>query len=82
MSDTKRVRRNIGINFRQWSEIHRGKPVTCPCGRRLDPLRMWRCFFCGIRFCKECAVDHFGEQMHQEPSSAAARQEAECEAIQ
>jgi hypothetical protein len=36
--------------------------VTCPCGRRLALRMAFRCWFCGLAFCNECAVEHFGEK--------------------
>ena len=35
--------------------------VTCPgCERRLKIMWMYRCLYCSIYFCKECAEHHFG----------------------
>lgn len=34
---------------------------TCPdCGRTLKIIWLYRCLYCGIYFCKECAEHHFG----------------------
>jgi len=42
----------------------RGKAprVTCRCGKRLSVLMAFRCFYCGVWFCKECAAEHFAGQ--------------------
>lgn len=35
--------------------------VTCPCGRRVSVYyHTYRCFYCGVYFCKKCAKRHFG----------------------
>lgn len=40
--------------------------VTCPCGFVTDGARHgYRCFFCGVVFCKACARKHFGQNKHE-----------------
>jgi hypothetical protein len=34
--------------------------VTCPCGRKISLLFSYRCFYCGLWLCTECAERHFG----------------------
>lgn len=34
--------------------------VTCDCGRRVRLILAYRCYYCGIFFCEECAAKHFG----------------------
>lgn len=36
--------------------------VTCGCGRTVPVRFAYRCFFCGIWFCRPCAEAHFGER--------------------
>ena len=33
--------------------------TTCPCGSLVSPTSGYRCFFCGIYFCRKCAERHF-----------------------
>ena len=33
--------------------------VTCPCGRRLALRMAYRCRFCGLILCSQCADIHF-----------------------
>jgi len=35
--------------------------LTCPCGRKVSIKRMFRCFHCGIWFCRVCGREHFGK---------------------
>jgi len=35
--------------------------ITCPCGERIPLMEAYRCLFCGIWFCKDCAEEHFTE---------------------
>ena len=36
--------------------------ITCPCERKLALKMAFRCWFCGLIFCSECARTHFGEK--------------------
>lgn len=36
--------------------------VTCQCGKRPSTLMAYRCLYCGVWFCKECATEHFDAQ--------------------
>lgn len=51
--------------LKQQSEIHKQNPklvrVTCKCGKRPDIRYAFRCYYCGIYFCKVCAAKHFGD---------------------
>lgn len=51
--------------IRQQKEIHVQAPkivrVTCDCGKRPDIRCAFRCYYCGIYFCKACAGKHFGD---------------------
>jgi len=38
--------------------------IHCPCGRRLTLSNTYRCLFCGLRLCRDCATIHFGERTH------------------
>lgn len=35
--------------------------VICPCGCRLSVVMAFRCFYCGVFFCKVCGATHFAE---------------------
>lgn len=45
----------------QESELRDNKlsTVTCPCGTEGQIHRMYRCYYCDILFCEECAGVHF-----------------------
>lgn len=43
------------LNGIEWS-------VTCPCGTRRNVRSMFKCFYCEIWFCKDCAADHFEDE--------------------
>jgi predicted nucleic acid binding AN1-type Zn finger protein len=49
----------------QQREIYKQIPklvrVTCECGKRPDIRYAFRCYYCGIYFCKVCAGKHFGD---------------------
>lgn len=35
--------------------------VTCECGTKIELWGMvFRCLYCGVWFCRRCAVKHFG----------------------
>lgn len=35
--------------------------VTCPCGRVRSVMLMYRCLYCKVMFCDQCAEEHFGQ---------------------
>jgi len=35
--------------------------VTCPCGTTGHIELMFRCFYCHVWFCPDCAGDHFSD---------------------
>jgi hypothetical protein len=35
------------------------RTVTCPCGNRRNVRSAFRCFYCEVWFCPDCAEDHF-----------------------
>lgn len=46
----------------QLVEIQTTHAVTCSCGRGpLSVGNVWRCYFCGVWFCRKCAKAHFGD---------------------
>jgi len=45
----------------QWAEVVSSDCVTCPCGHKQAVVLNYRCLYCGIWFCSECAGKHFGE---------------------
>ena len=48
----------IYLQQEQIISIH-GTIVTCFCGKRISVYYAYRCFFCGLYFCRECASRHF-----------------------
>lgn len=45
------------------NQVRIGMPVPkvkCPCGRRPRITHAHLCFHCGIYFCKQCSLRHFG----------------------
>lgn len=34
--------------------------LACPCGNQVRLLDAFRCFHCGVFYCKTCALRHFG----------------------
>jgi len=46
---------------RQFKDYYRGMPTECPCGRMVAPCQPYRCLYCDIWFCEDCAGEHFGE---------------------
>ncbi len=34
--------------------------VTCVCSRNVELLAAYRCLHCGVWFCRQCGVEHFG----------------------
>lgn len=34
--------------------------MTCPCGTVMPLKTAFRCLYCEVWFCRECAMDHFG----------------------
>ncbi len=46
-------------------EINKHKPaveVACTCGVKKNILYMYKCFYCGIFFCKKCGEEHFKKE--------------------
>ena len=35
--------------------------ITCPCGRERALVLMYKCLFCDVWFCQQCAEAHFGK---------------------
>lgn len=51
---------------KQWQQVKGARPtVTCECGDTY-PLRfMYRCLYCKIYLCEECAEIHFGKTVEE-----------------
>ena len=39
--------------------------ITCSCGKRRVWWNMYRCLYCGVFYCKECAQFHFGMRVQE-----------------
>ena len=47
---------------RQELESNKRDVVTCICGLLYEIKYLYRCYFCGVWLCSECAKKHFGER--------------------
>jgi len=65
------IEANRIILRRQYQELHDQQQgpcatkviwITCRCGKKITLMHAYRCLYCGIWFCKDCAEDHFAEQ--------------------
>lgn len=45
----------------QWADAVEKRTVRCPCGQLRALELVFRCLYCGVYFCLECAEMHFGE---------------------
>ena len=57
-----RIEDNRAKLRRQLMEIlpYRGEVlVHCVCGNRISLMYAYRCFYCGLYFCRACAGKHF-----------------------
>lgn len=45
---------------RQGLEVKKGKEITCRCKKTFPIQDMYRCLYCGVYFCLDCAEKHFG----------------------
>lgn len=45
----------------------RVEAITCPCGFSIPHpwTRSYRCFYCGVTFCRRCAERHFAVEERQ-----------------
>ena len=50
------------IIVRQTREAIRTNKTTCICGVKKKIIYMYKCFYCGIHFCKKCAEEHFKQE--------------------
>lgn len=52
--------------------------ITCPCGRRIALRAAYKCLYCSLWFCGQCAKEHFGREVstwdvgYSKPELAAA----------
>ena len=46
----------------QWADVVASDCVTCTCGHNQAVIMTYRCLYCGIWFCSECAGKHFGAE--------------------
>lgn len=53
----------------QERQIQVGSMVNCPgCRAAVDPRQGYRCYFCGLLFCRRCAGVHFSSKVMGRPS--------------
>lgn len=45
----------------QYKDAAENGVVICPCGLRRAIVMAFRCLYCGIYFCVNCAERHFGK---------------------
>ena len=64
ITDEKRKQNTI-LMRRQCTAIIENKSVPCSCGSSVPVIHMFRCYFCGVWFCRCCAGDHFGSEGNQ-----------------
>lgn len=59
-------------------QAHFALRVTCGgCGQKVRLWRAYRCYYCGIYFCEQCAAVHFGGER---PKLLAAELEIQAQA--
>lgn len=39
--------------------------ITCPCGWKRSIVFMYKCLYCNLWFCVNCAEEHFGKTIKQ-----------------
>jgi predicted nucleic acid binding AN1-type Zn finger protein len=39
--------------------------VTCPCGWRRSLTLLYKCLYCKVYFCHQCAEQHFGQTVEE-----------------
>ena len=50
----------VSVQSKELVPVMLGIKVTCFCGKRINVYyHAYRCYFCGIYFCRECASRHF-----------------------
>lgn len=65
---------------KQHFELLKDGVTTCAsCGRKEHHLTLFRCLYCGIAFCFDCAEKHFGETFRQYQDKKRAELRAKCE---
>ncbi len=53
---------------RQVGQVLDGEKITCAgCQQDFIFLHVFRCFFCGMYFCRRCRKDHFGRASEEKP---------------
>ena len=50
----------LDIYIKQQQSISREDSVECICGVNKPPIHLFRCLYCGIYYCSQCAEEHFG----------------------
>lgn len=60
-------RRKLSAQIKQW--YFKAKSISCTCGgcnKELPLSHLYRCLYCGLMFCRQCAEFHFGEGFYRE----------------
>lgn len=62
------IRKQIMELFKQGQHYNdpRCASVTCTCGTRVPLFTAYKCFFCKVWFCKDCAETHFATEEDEE----------------
>ena len=54
------IDKKLKLLGKQVEEVDKGDKITCGCGKRLDRLEEFRCYYCLETYCADCAANHFG----------------------
>jgi len=80
MREILATRRTIREQLRHVMSTPRQVNVPCGCGRNVELWKMFRCYYCGQFFCRECAPGHFGKVADKAALNDEAQLYAEVDA--
>lgn len=58
LAETEDLKRHLKC---QWAQIQEDRTITCECGLRRAVELSFKCLFCGVFYCVNCAEVHFGQ---------------------
>lgn len=64
-------KKNVTV-ARQFRQAREGRDIVCGCGKPIQLLWMYRCFYCGEYYCAQCAPEHFGKTKEEYLKNFAA----------